>query len=123
MQEFINLTKTYPFITYLTYGGADYIGIVQNSNDQITTIYDFGSLKTLDQKTKFLNLGEQWWWESNRSMPINVFLKQEWQEFRFSMRILISKDVNIHVGPLMNLKDMANKRGKRRSITLIKRLS
>ena len=123
MEEIKQLLISYPFITYLVYGGNEYIGIIQNCDEQITTIYDFGSLKDSDQKKRFLELGEQWWWESNRIIPINVFLKQEWVEFRFCVKTMNSKDVQIKMGPQINLKEMASKRSKRRSITLIKKIS
>ena len=121
MEEIKQLLSQYPFITYLTYGGDDYIGIIQNSDEQITTIYDFGSLRSQDQKIKFLTLGEQWWWESNRMIPINVFLKQDWSEFKFSIKTMNSKDVTIVVGPNISLKEIAAKRSKRRSITLVRK--
>jgi hypothetical protein len=121
VEEIKELLKQYPFITYLTYGGDDYIGIIQNSDEQITTIYDFGSLRSQDQKIKFLTLGEQWWWESNRMIPINVFLKQDWSEFKFSIKTMNSKDVTIVVGPNISLKEIAAKRSKRRSITLVRK--
>jgi hypothetical protein len=122
VEEIKQLLSKYPFITYLVYGGNEYIGIIQNSDEQITTIYDFGSLKVPDQKKRFLDLGEQWWWESNRIIPINVFLKQEWAEFKFCVKTMNSKDVVIQTGPQINLKEMASKRSKRRSITLIRKV-
>jgi hypothetical protein len=123
VEEIKQLLSKYPFITYLVYGGNEYIGIIQNSDEQITTIYDFGGLKVPEQKKRFLELGEQWWWESNRIIPINVFLKQEWAEFKFCVKTMNSKDVVIHTGPQINLKEMASKRSKRRSITLIRKIS
>ena len=118
-----NLLNQYPFISYLTYGGNEYIGIIQNSDEFITTIYDFSLLKTLDQKTKFLELADQWWWESNRLVPINVFLKEEWFEFKLCIKTFNSKDVKIQHGPYVSLKEMATKRSKRRSITLVRRVN
>lgn len=112
----------YPFLTQLTYGGHEYVGIIQNSDEQITTIYDFASLKTVEQRQRFLDFGEQWWWESNRLIPINVFLKADWAEFRFCVKTMNSKDVVVGAGPQTSLKEMALKRSKRRSITLIRRL-
>jgi hypothetical protein len=123
VEQIQQLLEQYPFITYLVYGGNDYIGIVQNADEQITTIYDFGSLKTPEQKAKFLELGEQWWWESNRLIPINVFLKADWVVFKPCVKTMNSKDVEIKVGPQTSLKEMASKRSKRRSITLVRRLS
>ena len=117
------LLEQYPFISYLTYGGNDYIGIIQNVDDIITTIYDFSALKTEDQKTKYLELGDQWWWESNRLIPINVFLKTDWSEFRVCLKTMNSKDVKIQFGPYVSLKEIAAKRSKRRSITLVRKVS
>lgn len=116
------LLEQYPFISYLTYGGNDYIGIIQNVDDIITTIYDFSALKTEEQKTKYLELGDQWWWESNRLIPINVFLKTDWTEFRICLKTMNSKDVKIQFGPYVSLKEIAAKRSKRRSITLVRKV-
>ena len=123
MDEIKQLLDQYPYLTLLTYGGNEYIGIIQNADEQITTIYDFASLKTPEQKLQFLELGDTWWWESNRIIPINVFLKQEWSVFKFCVKTMNSKDVEIKVGPQVSLKEMAMKRSKRRSITLVRKVS
>jgi hypothetical protein len=117
------ILESYPFLSYITYGGNDYIGIIQNSDEVITTIYDFGILKDAELKRVFLNLGEMWWWESNRLIPINVFLKTDWAVFRICLRTMNSKDVEIKVGPYVSLKEMASKRSKRKSITLVRKIS
>jgi hypothetical protein len=119
---YTELLKKYPFLTYLVYGGNEYIGVIQNLDEVITTIYDYGALKTLDQKQQFLELAEMWWWESNRLIPINVFLKQEWTPFRAVVKTMNSKDVEIRFGPQVSLKEIAAKRSKRRSITLVRKL-
>jgi len=116
------LLAQYPFISYITYGGNDYIGIIQNSDEVITTLYDFGLLKEETAKKVFLELGETWWWESNRLIPINVFLKQDWMIFRTCLRTMNSKDVEIKMGPYVSLKEMATKRSKRKSITLVRKI-
>lgn len=121
MEHIQQLLDQYPYLTYLVYGGNDYVGIIQNADEQITTIYDYASLKTPEQKAKFLELGEVWWWESNRIIPINVFLKADWVDFKFCVKTMNSKDVDIKIGHQVNLKDMAMKRSKRRSITLVRR--
>jgi len=122
-ESYKNLLDQYPFISYLTYGGNDYLGIIQNSDEIITTIYDYGLLKTLEQKSRFLELADQWWWESNRLVPINVFLKHDWAEFKICIKTFNSKDVVIQHGPQISLKEIAQKRSKRRSITLVRKVS
>ncbi len=79
--EFFNkLTSNHPFITICSYANQDYVGIVQNRDDIVTTIYDYGSIMESSIREKFLELGDIWWWESNRLIPINLFLKEEWLE-------------------------------------------
>jgi hypothetical protein len=120
--DYTELLKKYPFLTYLIYGGNEYIGVIQNLDEVITTIYDYGALRTLEQKQQFLELAETWWWESNRLIPINVFLKAEWTPFRTVVKTMNSKDVEIKFGPQVSLKEIAAKRSKRRSITLVRKV-
>lgn len=117
-----NLLDQYPFLSYVTYSTNEYIGIIQNQDDVITSIYDFGMLKTDEQKKRFLELAESWWWESNRMIPINLFLKGDWAEFRSVLKTLNSKDVCLKYGPAVSLKETSQKRSKRRSITLVRRI-
>lgn len=117
-----NLLDQYPFLSFLTYGGNEYIGIIQNLDDVITSIYDYSALRTQDQKRKYLELAETWWWESNRLVPINIFLKNDWSTFRFTLKTFNSKDVELKYGPALSLKEAVQKRSKRRSITLVRRV-
>lgn len=119
---FRKLTEKYPFITLCVYAGNEYIGIVQNQDDLVTTIYDFGALHTADQKHRYLELANVWWWESNRSIPINIFLRQDWDDFRFCLRTFVNKDLDILHGPVCSLNDIARKKSKRKSITLVRRV-
>ena len=121
--EQTSVLSSYPFLSHITYGGNDYIGIIQNFDEVITTLYDFGALKDAEVKRVFLSLGETWWWESNRLIPINVFLKRDWNFFKMCLRTMNSKDVEIKMGPYVSLKEMATKRSKRKSITLIRKIS
>lgn len=117
------LLDQYPFLSFITYGGNEYIGIIQNIDDVITSVYDYSVLKTDVQKLLYLELGESWWWESNRMVPINIFLKADWAQFRPTLKTFNSKDVELKYGPALSLKESAQKRSKRRSITLVRRVT
>ena len=119
---FEKLTEKYPFITLCVYANAEYVGIVQNRDDVVTTIYDFGSIQTQEDKMEFLELASTWWWESNRSIPINIFLRRDWEKFRPTLRTFVNKDLEILHGPACSLLDIARKKRKRESITLVRRL-
>jgi len=119
---FNKLAEKYPFITLCVYASNEYLGIVQNRDDAITTIYDFGSIQHPELKRHFLELANIWWWESNRSIPINIFLKEEWEQFRPYLRTFANKDLEILHGPVCSLNEMARKKSKRKSITLVRKL-
>ena len=119
---FTKLTDQYPFITLCVYSSTEYVGIVQNQDVAITTIYDFGSIHDSVMKQKFLELANVWWWESNRSIPINIFLKKDWEIFKPCLRTFANKDLEILHGPVCSLADIALKKGKRKSITLVRRM-
>jgi hypothetical protein len=119
---FAKLAEKYPFITLCVYANNEYVGIIQNQDDAITTIYDFGSIQGLGEKQRFLELANVWWWESNRTIPINIFLKGEWDLFRPYLRTFTNKDLAILHGPVCSLSEMARKKSKRKSITLVRRL-
>ena len=121
-EHYKELLDKYPFISYVTYGGIDYLGVIQNTDAVVTTIYDYGMLKTLEQKQRYLDMADQWWWGSNRLIPINVFLKQDWAEFKVCIKVLNSKNVEIKYGPHVSLNDINAKKSKRKSITLIRKL-
>lgn len=118
---FTKLAEKYPFITLCIYANNEYVGIVQNRDDIVTTIYDFGVLTDQDEKLRFIELANVWWWESNRSIPINIFLKQEWTPFRSCLRTFMNKDLQIVHGPVCSLSEIAKKKSKRKSITLVRR--
>ena len=119
---FAKLAEKYPFITLCVYANTEYVGIIQNQDDAITTIYDFGSIQGQGEKQRFLELANIWWWESNRSIPINIFLKGEWDLFKPYLRTFTNKDLEILHGPVCSLSEMARKKSKRKSITLVRRI-
>lgn len=96
--------------------------MIQNRDDAITTFYDYGSIVDLALKELFLTLGDQWWWESNRLIPINIFLRDDWAVFKPFLRTFNNKGLVILHGPATSMSDLAKKRIKRKSVTLVRRM-
>lgn len=115
-----NFQKQFPFITCIRTGDEEYVGIIINLDDSVTSIYSYADIRTDPEKRVFLELGESWWWESNRKIPINIFLKEEMIVYRPYIKTFNSKDVEVVFGPVVNLADIAEKRVKRKSIQLIR---
>ena len=121
--DFIDkLAEKYPFITLCVYASTEYVGLIQNQDDAITTIYDFGAIADAELKRHFLELANVWWWESNRSIPINIFLKGDWDVFRPYLKTFTNKDLEILHGPVCSLSEMSRKKSKRKSITLVRKI-
>lgn len=118
-----NLQENFPFISVITHVSQEYVGIVINQDAQITSIYDYAAIKGDDERSRFLELGETWWWESNRQIPINIFLSRDLVAFQYTIRNFSTKDVKVVLGPCTSLNDILVKRIKRKSITLVRKPS
>ena len=118
---FEKLGKKYPFLTLVQKGDFEYIGIVQNQDTNVISVYDYDKVATARERELFLTLGETWWWESNRKLPINIFLKKDFKHFKYTLTTLSGKDVKIVHGPTVRLADIAKKRIKRRTIQLMRK--
>ena len=116
-----DIEENFPFISVVGYGGNEYVGIVINQDQTVTSMYVFTDLRTELEKKVFLEMGEVWWWESNRMIPINIFLKQEMEPFRHVIMTMNSKDVRIVTGPCVNLNNLSVKRVKRKNVQLVRK--
>ena len=101
----------------------EYVGIIINQDANVTSFYDYELIDGEESKKKFLELGEAWWWESNRQIPINIFLRNEIHIFEHVIRNFTTKDVKVTLGPITSLNNIIIKRIKRKSITLVRKPS
>jgi hypothetical protein len=116
-----DIQENFPFLSVVTYGGIEYIGIIINQDVTVTSMYIYTDIKTEQEQRAFLDLGEVWWWESNRLIPINIFLRGEIEPFRYAIMTMNSKDVKISIGPCVNISNLAVKRIKRKSVQLVRK--
>jgi len=115
------IEENYPFISVVTYGGSEYVGIITNQDQFVTSMLVYSNLRSLKEKKKFLELGETWWYESNRLIPINIFLRREIELIKYCMITMNSKDVKVSLGPTVNISNLAVKRVKRKNVQLIRK--
>ena len=116
-----DIEENYPFISVVTYGGHEYVGIIVNQDQFVTSMLIYSKLRSVEEKKLFLELGETWWWESNRMIPINIFLRKEIDLIKYCQMSMNSKDVKIVLGPTVNLSNLSVKRVKRKNVQLIRR--
>ena len=118
---FKTLRDKFPFLSLIRKGDLEFVGIVQNQDNNVISFYDYGRLMNPQDKMRYLKCGEIWWYESNRKLPINIFLKADFRYFRSTLVTLNSKDIQIVEGPTVKLSEISKKRVKRRTIQLVRK--
>ena len=116
-----NIEQNLPFISVLNYGNDEYVGIIINQDQYVTSFYDLNAIQTAEDKATFLEIGEIWWWESNRQFPISIFCREEIRPFAYAIKTFNTKDTRIILGPVVNLMNLTVKRVKRKSVQLVRR--
>ena len=119
---FEDIRKKFPFMALMQVGAFEYVGIIANQNQQVTSLYDYSKLGSEEEKKEFLEAGETWWNESNRLIPINIFLHQDMKRFKHALVSHNTKEVNIVSGHVVNLGNLRTRRVKRRTLTLVRRV-
>ena len=117
-----NIEQNLPFISVLHYGDNEYVGIIINQDQYVTSFYDLNAIKTSEERTMFLEIGEIWWWESNRQFPINIFCREQIHPFQYAIKTFNSKDTRLLLGPCVNLMNLTVKRVKRKSVQLVRKV-
>lgn len=113
------LHESFPFLSVILYGAVEYVGIIINQDASVTTMYDLSELKSEGERKSLLELGEEWWWESNRSIPISIYLKKEIGPYKYCSKSFSTKDVQVLVGPITKLTDLQGKKTKRKIVQLV----
>ena len=116
-----NIEEKLPFISVINYGEDEYVGIIINQDQFVTSFYDLNAIKTSEEKQLFLVIGEVWWWESNRQFPISIFCREQIQPFHYAIKTFNRKDARVILGPTVNLMNLTLKRVKRKSVQLVRR--
>lgn len=109
--------EKFPFLCICKTIEGDYlIGIVQNKTKDLVNIYILNNIKSVKLKKKFLTLGDIWWTESNRKIPINIFLKEDFTHFKRYLYKFTTKEITIIDGYTLELKNIFNKNIKRKIV-------
>jgi hypothetical protein len=117
-----DIEQNLPWISVINYGENEYVGVIINQDQYVTSFYDLNAIKTPEEKAEFLQIGEIWWWESNRQFPINIFCREQIQPFTYAIKTFNSKDTRVLLGPVVNLLNLTLKRVKRKSVQLVRKV-
>jgi hypothetical protein len=120
-QRIETVLSQFPFLSYGCLQDIHYLGIIQNSDNQLLSMYVLDLIPDEDMRSQFLRCGEDWWWGSNRQIPINIFLKDRFRPFRPFLKHFSRKDFNLIAGPAVSLQETIARRVRRRQVTLVRR--
>ena len=115
------LLEKFPFLSYGLMNEIEYLGIIQNCDTQLISIYILTDIPTKELREEFLACGHDWWWESNRQIPINIFLKEKFLPFRPFLKHFSRKDFILLSGLIVSLQETIARRVRKRQITLVRR--
>jgi hypothetical protein len=119
IREFL---ERFPFMSLVRYGDTELVGIIQNSDNVVVTMYVYNLLKDDADKVAFIEQGEEWWWGSNRLIPINIVLKEQMRRFTYALKTYSTKDFEVLYGHQTCLANVITKRTKRRQISLVRKM-
>ena len=120
--EIATVLEKFPFLSYGTLLDKQYLGIIQNCDAKLISMYVLDMIPS-EARELFLQFGHSWWWDSNRKVPINMFIKDpRFRSYRICLKHFSRKDFNHIAGPKVSLADSLNRRVRKRQITLVRRI-
>ena len=116
------IQQQYPFLSLVKVGAFEHIGIIQNKDTRVISLYCYDMVPDAF-KEKFLKFGKIWWWESNRKIPINLFIGKEFDIMKSCLSTYSVKESIVEFGPIVSLSDLTlNKRYRKKTVQLIRRV-
>ena len=116
------IKQNYPFLSLVQVGKIEQVGIIQNADPKVLSIYCVDAVPK-SMMEDFLQYGQTWWWESNRKLPINIFIGKDFTKFKDALKTFSAKDCAITFGPVTRLTDLTkDKRIRRKTIQLVRRV-
>lgn len=121
-EKITKILQEHPFFSYGTMLDRQYLGIIQNSDNVLLSMYVYTDIPTPELRLHFIKLGLDWWYGSNRMIPIHIFFKSRFRIFRPYLKHFSSKDFELLAGPSVSLQETIARRVRKRQITLIRKI-
>lgn len=117
-----NLLNEFPFLSVIRYGNNEFVGIIQNEDINITSVYLLEKIKNTKDKSEFIKYGREWWWETNRQIPINIVLGSKFDKFDYCLVSFSNKNVEIIHGPTVRIRDLLRFKSKKKNVQLVRKI-
>ncbi len=120
-QDIEETRDVHEFLTFLVKGDQVRVGVVQNVTQKMVMFYDLDEIKTKEEREEFLRLADEWWWESNHSIPVDSYLGERFEHFRPALKGYPRRSIDEIIGPTFSLQDLYLKRVKKKRIEIVSR--
>ena len=116
------INETYPLLSIIRINKEEKVCIIQNCDQKIVSMYCYDYIAK-DLQPLFLEYGKNWWWESNRKLPVNMFIGKQFTVFASALRSYSVKETEVLHGPVTRLSDLlVNKKIRRKTVQLLRRV-
>lgn len=117
-KKYEKLLESFPFLTLCKYKDEYILGVIQNKSKNFTSIYVIEDIESKELLKKFLDLCGIWWWESNRTLPVSIFLRNDFKKFKPYLRNYPNRGFEVIQGPVTALAEILYKPIKRKKVNL-----
>lgn len=114
-----SIQENFPFLSCIKWQDKELVGIIQNTTDKTMTFYNMERIGDEDDRLRFVEYGNIWWNESNRLLPINIFLRDAMKYYQPTLQTFKLKETEVLFGPVTSLQNLLSKRIKRSQIQLV----
>lgn len=110
------------FLTFLILESGDVkVGIVQNESIKMVMLYDFEKIHSKIDRKQFLKYGDEWWWGSNQSVPVDSFIGDDFNTYHIALTGYPKKSITNIIGPTFSIQEQYLKRIKKKKIEILHR--
>ena len=121
LNDITQTRQRYEFLSFIVVDQDVICGIVQNEMPKLMMIYRLDEIREQKMRERFLRYGDEWWWESNQSIPINSFIGHRFDVFEGCLRGYAKKSIEHMIGPTFNFAERYLKRVKKKRIDILQR--
>ena len=99
------IKESFPYISVIEDGNTDeYIGIIISYNKNTISFIDINKIKIKQELLDLLSLCKNWWWYSNRVIPINLYYFEQTKPFMKYLTHLPTKTSTVIIGNAYSLE-------------------
>ncbi|ASV44167.1 hypothetical protein PBI_SCTP2_152 [Salicola phage SCTP-2] len=118
--EIEKLKSSFPFLSHLeTEDGRNYYGIILNCDRNSISFINIEKLYSQQELISLMKITQNWWWYSNRVIPMNIFYPKDVQPFMQYVTHLPYKTTYLksgHIASLQKILDQSNNNRKNRTL-------